>query len=63
MPKTLQLEPIYNSSERTQDVVYRTRRKRWIIEMNGKRDSEKSVRAAHDDDDDDDGKSKFTVSL
>ena len=49
-----QLELIYNSFERTQDVVKKTCRKRWIIGANGQRESGKSVLAAwHDDDDDD----------
>ena len=47
-----QLELIYNSSAWTQDVVYKTGRKRWMIETNGKRGSGKSVLTAwHKDDD------------
>ena len=50
-----QLEHIYNLSVRTQDVVLRTCRKRWAIERNGERESEKSVQAAlHENDDYDD---------
>ena len=49
-----QLEPIYNSSVWTQDVAWKTCRKRWTTETNGERESGKSVlKALHDDDDDD----------
>ena len=50
-----QLELIYNSSLRTQDVVWKTCQKQWMIELDGEREREKrkSVRVAlHDDDDD-----------
>ena len=50
-----QLEFIYNSSVRKQDVHSKTGRKQVMIETNGGRESEKSVLAArHDDGDDDD---------
>ena len=42
---------IYNSSVRTQNVVKKTCRKRWIIETNGERESRKSVLIAEHDDD------------
>ena len=32
-------ELIYNSSVRTQDIVLKTFQKRWMIEMNGERES------------------------
>ena len=40
------LERIYNSSDWTEDVVYKTCRKRWMIEMNGKKEVRKSVQAS-----------------
>ena len=45
---------IYNGSVRTQDVVEKTHRKRWMRETNGESESGKSVLTAHHDDDDDD---------
>ena len=49
-----QLEPIYNSTVRIQDVVWKTTRERWTIETDDEGGSGKSVLAAwHDDDDDD----------
>ena len=44
-----QLELIYNSSVRTQDVAWKTRRKLRTIETNGKRGSGKTVQAAWHD--------------
>ena len=38
-----QFEHIYRSSVRTQDVIQRISRKRWIIDTNGKRESGKSI--------------------
>ena len=47
------LEPIYNSSVRTQDIAWKTRRKRWMTETDDEKELGKSVPAAgHDDDDD-----------
>ena len=34
-------ELLYNSSVRTQDLVYKTCRKRWMIETNGERERER----------------------
>ena len=45
-----QQELIYISSVRTQDVVWKTCQERWIIEMDGGRDSAKSVLSARLDD-------------
>ena len=47
-----QLELIYKSSVQTQDVVYKTNRKRWTIETNGEKESGKSMLTARHDDDD-----------
>ena len=41
-----QIEHIYKNSVRTQDVVWRTCRKRCTIETNGERESRKAMRAA-----------------
>ena len=50
--KDNQLELIYNSSVRTQDVAWKTCQKRWIIDTDGKRELGKSVWAIwHDNDD------------
>ena len=51
-----QLDPIYNSSVPIQDVALKTYRKRWTIEMGGKRGSGRSVLVAWHDDDDIDSK-------
>ena len=48
----VQLGPTYNSSVPTQDVALKTYRKRWAIEKDGGRGSERSVLMVHDDDDD-----------
>ena len=46
-----QLELIYNSSVWTQDIVYKTCRKCWMMETNGEKESRKSVLVAcHDND-------------
>ena len=48
-----QQELTYNSFVLTQDVVWKTYRKRWLIGKNGERESVKCMLAAwHDDDDD-----------
>ena len=47
-----QLGTIFNSSVPIQNVALKTYRERWMMETDGKRWSEKSVLAAHDDDDD-----------
>ena len=48
-----QLDLIYNSCVQTQEVVKKTYRKRWTMEMNDKRELWKSVlKARHDDGDD-----------
>ena len=39
---------------RTQDVLWKTCRERWLIGRDGKRDSRESVLSARLDDDDDD---------
>ena len=49
-----QLELIYSSYVRTQDVTLKTCKRRWIIGRSGKRGSEISVLAARHYDDDDD---------
>ena len=45
-----QREIIDNSPVRIQDVTWKSYRKRWMIEMNGKKGSEKSVLATRHDD-------------
>ena len=45
-----QLEPIDNSPVPIQDVALKTSQEQWMIEMGGKRGSERSVLAAHYDD-------------
>ena len=52
---TGQLEFIYIISDRTQDVVSKNCRERWMIGKIGKRESGKSVLSAQLDDDDDEG--------
>ena len=47
-----QLEPINNSSVPVQDVAMKTSQEQWMIEMGGKRGSERSVLAVRHDDDD-----------
>ena len=50
-----QLELTYSSYVKTQDVILKTCRRRWMIGRSGERGSGISVLAArHDDDDDDD---------
>ena len=49
-----QLEPTYNSSVLTQDVVLKTCQKQWMIGRGGERGSGISVLMARYDDDDDD---------
>ena len=52
------LEPMYNSFMAKKDVVWKTSRKRWMIETGSKRGLGRSVLAArHRDDDDDDNNS------
>ena len=46
-----QQEFIYISSVRTQDVVWKTFRKRWMIRIDGELESEKSVLSVRLDDD------------
>ena len=49
-----QLEPMYNSSMPTEDVALKTYQERWTIEMDGERNSGRSILAAwHDDDEED----------
>ena len=57
-----QLVFIYNSSVRTQYVIWRTYQKRSTIETNGQRESGKSVLVVRlDDDDDDDFHCKYII--
>ena len=50
-----QLELTYSNYVRTQDVILKTCRRRWVIARSGERGSGISVvTARHDDDDDDD---------
>ena len=48
-----QLEPIYNSFVKIQDVALKTFRERWSIETGDERGLGRSVLAARQDDDDD----------
>ena len=48
----VRLEPIYNRSVLTQDVVLRTSQMRWMTETNGEGKSGKSMLAERHDDDD-----------
>ena len=50
-----QQDLIYNSLVQTQDVAWKSCRKRWTIETNGERVLGKSMLAARNDDNDDDG--------
>ena len=46
-----QQELKYNTPRRTQDAVYKTYRKQWMIETNDERESGKCVRAERPDND------------
>ena len=46
-----QLELIYNSSSRAQDVAWKTCRKQWMIGTDGEKELWNSLRATHDNDD------------
>ena len=48
-----QLEPMYNSSVRIQDIALKTYWKQWTIEKGGEKESEISVLMVRDDGDDD----------
>ena len=51
--KENQLESIHNTSVRTQDVAWKTTRKRWMIETNGVGELGKFVQVGRHDNDDD----------
>ena len=56
-----QLIPIYNSSVPIEDIALKIYQERWIIKMDGEKESGRPVLAVRHDDDDDDVQLYFII--